>query len=153
MVSSIYSMSETGINLSNFGFDNHVFNNLSAAIREGDIDSFSKNIKAINLNDYIKFEKTEVLGSVLLLGFCINPDLQNGDEFIREILAQRPNLNLPMMKLPADFPMNRCRFYLEMARNRCISDLHYCEPSEAEELKTVLSRVEMILNYIDYNQL
>src|SRR5438105_3417722 len=97
MLQSIYSLSHLNQNsVENTETDTVVFS-LITAIEESEIAEFSEIIKHVDINSYFDYEGHPTLLSGFLLNYCTNPELAHGEEFIRIILEQKPNLNLPLV--------------------------------------------------------
>ncbi len=117
---------------------------LSSAIEENDVTAFSESLKNIDINTYFDYEGTQTLLSGLLLNFLVNPDVENGETFIHEVLAGQPNLNLPITN---DFSLTYSDV-LKAAQQSFVAELADCDSDEAKEINICLSRIEIIMNYL-----
>lgn len=113
-----------------------------AVIREQDIDAFAAMIKQMDCNHYANIEGTEVLFSAFLLGQFINPDFANGDEWIRVVLAEKPNLELPVLK--NDDSLSFKKRLLDMQSE--FAERLNQSPDESAYINAAISRISIILN-------
>lgn len=120
---------------------NEEWSQIVSSLESHNFNEFSEVVKQIDLNRYFDIEGSESLLSAFLLGYFINPDFEDGDLWIREVLAKKPNLDLPMTRNDS---LN-FKEYLGEVRNEFVAQqIEY--PEEAEYINTALSRIDIVLN-------
>lgn len=121
---------------------------LFTAIKEENVAQFSELIKNLNIDSFLNGEGSETL-ALFLLGGVVNPHVKNGEQFIHEILAREPNLDLLIKNGSSSFTY---RDALKAMREDFLNELESLtdhQGSDAEFLNICLSRIEIIMNYLD----
>lgn len=115
------------------------------AMDEENKDLFLEKIQEIDLNSYFGYDDDEVLISCFLIGYAVNPDLKEGDFYIRTLLDRNPDLTLPVMK--ESYPYANLREAIE-EELKDLKERGSWIFSE-KELQIIVNRVQLVIDYLD----
>lgn len=117
------------------------------AMDEGDVQGFSELLQQVDLNTYFDYENTQVLVSCFLLGYAVNPDMEEGEIYIRQILDKKPDLTMPVMKVGYEYA-NLKEAILEAQKDLKEKGAWLYPP---EAIETIFKRMQLVLDYLEQN--